>query len=139
MNQNAGGFQNINIERMVLNYKTGISETHFSGRVVHSPIGLHPDPNGGVDCISFSFASNLLDLILKNGKVVTAEIENPRNPYAVPGEPVVYLDQNYWSAIARRMYDPESMRQADRAAADRLIELGRSKKIILPLSSAHLV
>jgi hypothetical protein len=52
------------------------------------------------------------------------------------GRPVVYLDQCHWSAIANRLYGGP-VAGAAIAATDKVIQLAREKRIILPMSAGH--
>jgi hypothetical protein len=50
----------------------------------------------------------------------------------------VYLDQWVWSLIAKSRYDPSRVRNpADLPAVERLTELVKERKIVLPISAGH--
>ncbi|MFD2025762.1 hypothetical protein [Promicromonospora aerolata] len=54
------------------------------------------------------------------------------------GRPVVYLDQQAWSKLARAGTQPKSLRADELAAAQWLIGLARDQQVILPYSTGHL-
>lgn len=52
---------------------------------------------------------------------------------------MVYLGQRNWSLLASTQFEPERVRsEEERAAAVRLIVMARARKILLPMSFAHL-
>jgi len=53
--------------------------------------------------------------------------------------PVVYLDQNHWIELARTQVGSTRISREKAAACRRLIDLADRRKIILPISGAHLV
>lgn len=55
------------------------------------------------------------------------------------GRPIVYLDQNKWSTVARWLNDSASVSPADGAAIERLVELVERKEVVTPASGGHLV
>lgn len=67
------------------------------------------------------------------------EVGSPRNWAPVKGRPIVYLDQNQWSTLSERVFAPHRVpRVEDHDAALALLRLADAKKVILPLSAAHL-
>jgi hypothetical protein len=70
---------------------------------------------------------------LLGAELPTLESMSPRN-----GRPVIYLDQKDWSSLANAIHGRNRLALAERQAADGLIELARARKIILPMSSAHM-
>lgn len=53
--------------------------------------------------------------------------------------PTIYLDQNHWSTLTSAIYEPDRIPNDDeRAAASQLINLANDRKIVLPMSSAHI-
>lgn len=69
--------------------------------------------------------------------LVVSEVWSPVGDL-VKGRPSVYLDQNHWSTIAKTVVRPDSVPEADRVAARRIMKLGLDGGIRLPLSSATL-
>jgi hypothetical protein len=53
--------------------------------------------------------------------------------------PVVYLDQNQWSAIANSIHAPSRIRRPDdRKAAAWIIQLSQERRMTLPASAGHM-
>jgi hypothetical protein len=53
--------------------------------------------------------------------------------------PTIYLDQRDWSTLTHAMHDPARIASdSERAAATRLVELAQARRVILPLSAAHM-
>lgn len=76
--------------------------------------------------------------ITKRGEWVTSEAFSPVGD-PLKGRPVVYLDQNHWSALAVYMVEPSRLRRkAEADAAAELILLAMDGGVVLPLSSANL-
>lgn len=55
------------------------------------------------------------------------------------GRPIVYLDQNKWSLLADSVHRPEKVSKTELRAAAELVRLARQKKLVLPLSSGHML
>ncbi|MEU6698032.1 hypothetical protein [Pseudonocardia sp. NPDC046786] len=59
---------------------------------------------------------------------------------AAPRLPVVYLDQNQWITIAQAKYSPQKVKNVvELGAADSVVRSATDGKVLLPLSTAHLV
>lgn len=85
----------------------------------------------------FDTQERRLELTLDDGQKLEVEIGAPGQ--AVPDEvAVVYLDQNHWVGLAQHLWAPERLRESEREAAGLLIELARERKVVLPVSAAHL-
>ena len=50
----------------------------------------------------------------------------------------MYLDQLHWVTLAQHLWAPEQVAERNREAAAELIALARSRRILLPFSSAHM-
>lgn len=87
----------------------------------------------------YSFADHTLALTTAGGEFATMEIELPAGTVQHPRPRFVYLDQGHWSALARRIHDPNSIAHPDGLAADKLIGWARDRCIVLPLSSGHVI
>ncbi|MEV6361345.1 hypothetical protein [Nocardia asteroides] len=73
------------------------------------------------------------DLILTEGF-------NPASPPPLNGRPSVYLDQNKWRTVADVLHTPAGVENlSERHAAQHLIDLAKDGKIVLPLSTGHLI
>lgn len=58
---------------------------------------------------------------------------------ALKGRPVIYLDQNHWSALAAWRYGHRRVPASEAAAAEILLEKARDRQVVLPFSGSHLV
>ena len=84
-------------------------------------------------------ATHELTMRLRGGQTLVMELgAGGEGDLPAPGRPVVYLDQRHWITLAQRLHNPDAIAQADHRPAERLIELSRSKMLVLPLSSANL-
>jgi hypothetical protein len=55
------------------------------------------------------------------------------------GRPIVYLDQNKWSLLADSVHRPEKVSGTEPRAAAELVRLARKKRLVLPISSGHMI
>jgi hypothetical protein len=55
------------------------------------------------------------------------------------GRPVVYLDQNQWIQLGRALNSPQTVSAPELSAAKELLELAQRQRVILPVSSGHMV
>ncbi|WP_147434737.1 hypothetical protein [Micromonospora musae] len=99
---------------------------------------FHPD--SAISVMNYSPPLNALHFRTLKGDEIGAELPefgkefSPKN-----GRPVIYLDQKDWSSLAKSIHAPEKvLPAAEREAAELLISLARAKKVILPLSAAHM-
>lgn len=81
---------------------------------------------------------NRIVLETERGDLLGAELPTLESMSPRDGRPVIYLDQKDWSSLANAIYGRDGLALAERKAADGLIELARARKIILPMSSAHM-
>ena len=110
------------------------------GRSVSMPVNLPTTGEGaGIARMVYSFADHALTLTTPGGERATMEVEPPGGTAQRAGRRVIYLDQGHWSTLARRVYDPGSIAHQDGVAADKLIGWARDRRIILPLSSGHVI
>jgi hypothetical protein len=98
-----------------------------------------PHPWDALSSAEADLATRELTMRLRSGESFVVEL-GPRGETDAPGteRAVVYLDQRHWITLAQRLNSPDSVADRDREPAERLIELSRSKLIVLPLSSANL-
>jgi hypothetical protein len=80
-----------------------------------------------------------LKIWLAGGQVIFCELPDPTALDHRKNRPSVYLDQKDWSTLWKATEAPARVPEKERLAALRLIRLVESHKIILPLSSAHLL
>ena len=96
------------------------------------------EESSAITAVTFEFGGASVRFETRHGDHVEAELPRAGNMAPIDGRPVVYLDQNHWSTLAQRRYEPERVRSSEHAAADRLIELARQRRIILPVSAGHM-
>jgi hypothetical protein len=84
---------------------------------------------------------NELAIGLPSGEEVYVELRETRRPVSElrAGRPVVYLDQNHWSAIAAARFAHGTVSRDEARAANCLIELVDAKEILLPVSGAQIL
>jgi len=126
----------IDLRRRTLS--TRLSTAHVA--TIPMPSGmLEMDTN--IERVRMSPGSNELAIGLPGGEVAYVELRETRRPVSElrAGRPVVYLDQNHWSAIAAARFGHGTVSRDEARAADCLIELVEAKEILLPVSGAHLV
>lgn len=88
---------------------------------------------------TYFMLANLIMLETDRGDTIGAELPTLDSRSPINGRQVIYLDQKDWSTLANTLHNPGRIASAaEREAAETLIELVRSKKVILPLSSAHM-
>src|SRR5689334_9153379 len=79
-----------------------------------------------------------LKMRLRGGETLVVELGGANDDdVPAPGRPVVYLDQRHWITLAQRLHNPSAISQSERKPAESLIELSRSKALVLPISSAN--
>lgn len=99
------------------------------------PCGVHL-PRGEVVRALWTPASAELVLTTRRGTEFGFDLPGGRG---VDGRPVVYLDQNVWSALARVTHRPERLPRAVLDAARRLTRLAADRVVVLPMSSSHML
>jgi hypothetical protein len=94
----------------------------------------------GIACMVYSLADRTMTITTSGGESAVMEIAPfSDTPQTARGR-VVYLDQCHWSTLARWACDPGSVTNRDEAAAaDKLIEWAHARRIVLPLSSGHVM
>lgn len=111
------------------------------GRRISLPLTtLDPGDTVAMARMVYSPAAHKLTIFTLAGECAVMEIEPPGGIMQRAGRRIAYLDQCHWSTLARRISDPDSVTRADDAvAADKLISWARNQRVILPLSSGHMV
>ena len=84
----------------------------------------------------FDVATSTLRLVLHDDTEFVTEIGTAMS---FVDRPVVYLDQNHWIDLARARVSSPKISGERKFACERLIELARTREVILPLSGAHIV
>lgn len=88
--------------------------------------------------MNYEFGGRTVVFTTRPGDRIEAELPDQNDLAPILDRPVVYLDQNHWSVIAKALHEPESVRdERERLAAERVAELAQQRKVILPLSLGH--
>lgn len=128
--------------------KAGFMEVELTnGRVVHQ---VHCVPTVGelagmaVDDFSrveFDSAAKTVTLTVPSGDELVVEVFEADDDMVArrAGRTVVYLDQNKWVTLARAVHAPERLSSRERDAALRLVGLVAEDRVVVPLSSAHML
>ena len=110
----------------------------LDGRRFATP--LPPDVDVGssrIAAILYRPPAGTVEVRTTSGERVLVEV--PGEEAASPdARPIVYLDQNHWSTLAKVIYEPNRVQEAERRAAERVIQAAQERRIRVPLSSAHL-
>jgi hypothetical protein len=115
-----------------------VAVTMSDGTKLSAPITT-PHPWQGLSHAETDLATRELTLRLRGGETLVVELgADGEDDVPEPGRPVVYLDQRHWITLAQRLHSPDAIAQDDRQPAEHLIELSRSKTLVLALSSANL-
>ena len=124
------------IATMAYDAATGdVEVTLVNGQVGRENIGPQ-ERIGAIVRTVFHTRESLLIMYGADGAVFTAEVGRVTDRV---DRPVVYLDQNHWIDLARALTPSPKLDVATRDACDRLIQLARASRIILPLSASHVV
>lgn len=91
------------------------------GRVLDIPMQPGSSVAGAVRQSRLEIGRRLLTMTLDDGDELSVELGHRGD--TPPDVPVVYLDQLHWIALAQRLHAPEKLRESERSAAARLIEL----------------
>lgn len=88
--------------------------------------------------INYEFRGRTIAFTTRQGDRIEVELPDQNDLAPTRNRPVVYLDQNHWSAIAKALHEPRSVRDERQGlAAERVAELAQQRKVILPLSFGH--
>jgi hypothetical protein len=111
------------------------------GRMASVPVAIPVTSDGaGIARMVYSFGDGALVITTPDGESAAMQIESSTDTTQDAGHPVVYLDQGHWSALAGRIDDPGSVSHPDDAvAADKIIGWARDQRIVLPVSSGHVI
>ena len=105
------------------------------------PLTSPMTPDGsGIESMEYSVADRTLTITTSSGESAVLDIAPPGGAPQPARRPVVYLDQCHWNTLARQACDPGSVANTgEAAAADKLIGWARARRIVLPLSSGHVM
>lgn len=89
--------------------------------------------------MSWAPTASLVQFETLSGDRIVGELPQLNDPAPRRGRPVIYLDQNHWSTLARAMHAPERVKSdAERQAALDLADLADNRLVILPMSAGHM-
>lgn len=111
-----------------------------SGREFHDHLGRDAfAPTSAIATSTYFPSTSRLELTTTRGHRIVVELPAPSKMAPVDGRPVIYLDQNHWSALAHALHRPDRVRDDDElSAAKCLIELAANRAAILPMSAGHI-
>jgi len=110
------------------------------GRVVTEPAeNGFPKFDTKISRFVYDLEAHELELRLLDQDVTIEVGSSAADTELLAHRPIVYLDQLHWITLARQLWAPAKVPEPLRAAAKELVELARSKKVVLPLSAAHYV
>jgi hypothetical protein len=117
-----------------------MSVTFADGRSVTAPLGRDAfGPTSAIASSTYLPQSSRLHLRTTRGDDVFVDLPQPAEFAPLAGRPTIYLDQNHWSTLTNMLHQPDRVsNEGERAAAAQLIELVTARKVVLPMSSAHL-
>lgn len=127
---------------MAIYRASGTAEVLLSdGTVGRMPLGGTPfDDTSRLVRVEFLSRLFVLRATTDAGDHVEYDLPRPDGPVdPLGGRPVVYLDQNQWSAVSNALHGGgKPTPPADREAALRLAELAEQRLVVLPASGGHL-
>jgi len=96
------------------------------------------EETSAIERVTYELGASVVRFETRTGDRLEAELPQAGRGAPLDGRPVIYLDQNHWSTLARTLYQPETVRSAEREAAEFLIALVDRRRVVLPMSSAHM-
>jgi hypothetical protein len=117
-----------------------MSAVFADGRTATAPLGHKGFASTSAIAMStYLPILSLLHVRTTRGHDILIELPRPTELAPVAGRPVIYLDQNHWSTLANAIHQPERVANKEElGAATHLIELATRRRIVLPMSSAHM-
>jgi hypothetical protein len=94
--------------------------------------------DGVFERVTQFFNANAMLIETTRGEYIGVEVPTIEDLAPRGDRPVIYLDQKDWSTLANTLYKPSKVAVAEREAAWELIDMARARKVILPMSSAHI-
>ncbi|MDT0179220.1 hypothetical protein Q9S36_03225 [Microbacterium sp. ARD31] len=107
------------------------------GRMFEAAAPLNDDPERAIVRVVYFWHARHIVFETNRGDHLLGVMPSRHNLAPVGGRPVVYLDQNHWSTLAKTSRAPDRVPEAERKAALELIALAEAGKIILPISAGH--
>jgi hypothetical protein len=130
----------IGVSAMRLERDGTMSVTFTDGRRATAPLGRDAfEPTSAIASFIYHPQSSRLHLRTTRGDDIYVELPQPTELAPLAGKRTIYLDQNHWSTLTNTLYEPDRVANGEeREAATQLIQLATDRKIVLPMSSAHL-
>src|ERR1035437_2967875 len=110
----------------------------FDGKYTQFPSPLKFDKTSAISRMQYAPHLHRISITTIHGDEFVAEVPTQNDEEPREGRPIVYLDQRDWSTLAKSRDPRTKLSAKDRAAGSRLIALARTRRVILPLSSAHM-
>ncbi|WP_432157885.1 hypothetical protein [Streptomyces sp. bgisy153] len=117
--------------------KTGEIELK-GGPCLSFPVQAPQEDDSSLEAISYYFGTRTVQVVTKGGHSFEVDMDEGGDVSPVDGRKVVYLDQCHWSTLAKRL-NGGNMASSEVSAADKFIDLARSRNLILPMSAGHFV
>ncbi len=130
------------VELLTIHYmRDGTVVMAFSDGSTHIDDLGHPmfEPTSMLESSTFLPQESRLILRTVRGDDIVLKLPTLADLAPLHGRPTIYLDQNHWSTLAKTIHDPAHVRdEGERVAAQKLIDLARTHKVVLPMSAAHI-
>jgi hypothetical protein len=110
----------------------------FDGKYTQFPSPLYFDTTSAISRMQYAPQLHRISITTIHGDEFVAEVATLNDEEPRDGRPIVYLDQRDWSTLAKSLDPKAKLSAKNRAAGSRLIALARNRRVILPLSSAHM-
>ncbi|GGX97904.1 hypothetical protein [Streptomyces fructofermentans] len=111
--------------------------TRSDGQEARTPLaGLPFTPTSLLVRLHYSPLGGLL-AVTRDGDEVAFEVPTRGRTEPLDNRLVVYLDQNMWRPVSETLQGGETVSGEDRAAAERLAEWVRNRRIVMPASAGH--
>ncbi|TFB66940.1 hypothetical protein E3N86_00830 [Cryobacterium sp. Hz7] len=107
------------------------------GRIFEAAALPNDDPERAIVRIVYFWHARHIIFETNRGDHVLGIMPSRHNLAPVDGRPVIYLDQNHWSTLAKISRAPERVPESERKAALELVALAEAGKVILPISAGH--
>lgn len=113
--------------------------TRSDGKIADYPIEPAPhDPGSRIHAIAALIDKQQLAILTTHGDTIAIPLPDMSRLAERNGRPAIYLDQNHWSALGNAIYAPDKLGPDELDAARTIIDLAMRRRIILPLSAAHM-
>lgn len=109
------------------------------GREATLPLPTNEYLTTGISCVSWFPGLPVAHVLTTKGDKITVELPQRSELSPRRNRPVIYLDQNHWSNVAKAIHVPDKVSTvSEREAALHIVELAAGGKVILPMSAGHM-